>query len=279
MVDKINKFKRSLGQNFLFDQGYLVAIAQAATAGLTGMNILELAAGNGNLTEQLCSYARKVVAIEIDDRWCEELKNRFSGCPAVSVVKEDIKKADFSSCFKDGDSILVGNLPYNIASPVMLRFGGFKKAFSSFTVLIQKDVAQRVVASPGKKAYSVLSVLLAIDFEAELLFDVPGSAFYPVPKVVSSLVRLTPNNFDIDEKDRNSLVKLIKAAFYNRRKTIINSLVRSGAFPAYGRNIWEDMLNRSGIDPQRRGETLSLEEFNELYLSESNLRSLSAKVG
>jgi 16S rRNA (adenine1518-N6/adenine1519-N6)-dimethyltransferase len=253
---------RRLGQHFLIDRGIMVAIIR--TAAVDSQDVaLEVGPGLGEMTMLLASKARRVIAIEIDESIVALLKDRLDDYDNIVLHRGDALKFDFlGESRKWGAKLkVVSNLPYNISTQLLFCFVEMRDAFSGMTLMLQKEVAERIVAAPGGKQYGVLSVLLQLYCDASIRFLVPPSSFYPRPKVESAVVR-----FDFLEKPRVGIKdealfrKVVKASFGHRRKTLKNALKNFGFFNSKAWDV-EAHFQRAGIDPTRRGETLTLEEF------------------
>ena len=253
---------RRLGQHFLIDRGIMVAIIR--TAAVDSQDVaLEVGPGLGEMTMLLASKARRVIAIEIDESIVALLKDRLDDYDNIVLHRGDALKFDFlGESRKWGEKLkVVSNLPYSISTQLLFCFVEMKDAFSGMTLMLQKEVAERIVAAPGGKQYGVLSVLLQLYCDASIRFLVPPSSFYPRPKVESAVVR-----FDFLEKPRVGIKdealfrKVVKASFGHRRKTLKNALKNFGFFNSKAWDV-EAHFRRAGIDPTRRGETLTLEEF------------------
>ncbi len=262
-------FKKSLGQNFLTEPNILRNIAAAAELEETD-RIIEIGPGIGALTEHLARSKGEVLAFEIDQRLIEVLDDTMSIYPNVTVVNEDILKADVKTVANDifeseGDLKVVANLPYYITTPIMMHLLMSGLDIQSMVVMMQKEVADRITAEPGTKAYGSLSIAVQYYMEASLAFIVPKTAFVPQPNVDSAIIKLTKRDRPIVEvTDEAFFFKLTKSAFMQRRKTLWNNLTSF-----FGKDeatkIWlESALNEVGIDPKRRGETLSIQEFGML---------------
>lgn len=250
---------RSLGQNFLADRNILSKICDEAALDEKD-RVVEIGPGKGSLTEMLAQRAGKVTAIEKDLRLENLLREKFAGHENTELVFEDILTVDLAR-FSAGEKIkLVSNLPYNLSGPVLLMILDRAELFSKVVLTLQEEVARRISSVSGRKTYGSLSVLLQNRFNVKIAFRVPRGAFFPVPKVESSVVNLNPL-----EKPRFSVLEektfrtVTRQAFSTRRKTIGNSL--SGFFE---KHIVELALLDSGIDRGRRAESLSVEEFARL---------------
>ena len=256
-------FKKSLGQNFLTDI--------ADTAELTEEDrIIEIGPGIGALTEHLARSNGEVLAFEIDQRLIEVLDDTLSIYPNVTVVNEDILKANVKEIANDvfrttGEIKVVANLPYYITTPIMMHLLMSGLDIASMTVMMQKEVADRITAVPGTKAYGSLSIAVQYYMEAKLAFIVPKTAFVPQPNVDSAIIKLTKRATPIVEViDEAFFFKLTKSAFTQRRKTLWNNLISTFGKDDETKFWLETALKEVNIDPKRRGETLSIEEFGAL---------------
>lgn len=245
---------KRLGQNFLFDLNLTARIARAATP-LAGFNVYEVGPGPGGLTRALLSEgADCVLAVERDRRAIGALEELAAAYPGrLRVLAADALDIDEATALP-APRKLVANLPYNIATLLLLKWLRRPELFVSYTVLFQKEVALRLAAKPGTSDYGRLSVLTQWLCEAKVLFDINPRAFTPAPKVTSSLVHLTPRARPLAEAPREALERLTQAAFGQRRKMLRASLKTLLARP-------EALLAAGEIEPTRRGETLSVEEF------------------
>jgi 16S rRNA (adenine1518-N6/adenine1519-N6)-dimethyltransferase len=250
--------RKRLGQSFLEDRNIIrriIALAEPARDD----TIVEIGAGLGSVTEELAKRAGRVIAIEIDQRLAGILRERFAEENRVEVLQGDVLKYDFSSACSGGRVKVVGNIPYHISSPILFRLLDFRRSISMMILMFQKELADRITALPGTKDYGIPSVLVARYTRAERALTVPPTCFYPVPEVVSSVLRITVRP-EPDLSDEALFVKIVRAAFARRRKTLWNNLRHMG--------ITEEMASRmfagSGIDRTRRAETLSVEEFSQL---------------
>ena len=258
------KFKKGLGQNFLSSQEILEEIADAAE--IYGANALEIGPGFGVLTNELAKQAKKVVALEIDERLIPILADALSEYDNVTVINRDIMKTDISDIIKtefNGERIsIAANLPYYITTPIITTVLESKLPIDNFVVMVQKEVALRLSASPGTKDYGAISVLCQYYTEPEIICTVPAGLFVPAPKVDSAVLRMrfreTPA---VSVKDEDIFFRTVKAAFSQRRKTLLNCLLSN--FPKTREEITE-IMDSVGIDTKRRGETLSLDEFARL---------------
>jgi 16S rRNA (adenine1518-N6/adenine1519-N6)-dimethyltransferase len=248
--------KKSLGQNFLTDPNYIRKIIGAVAPSATD-TIVEIGPGRGALTGELVGSGAYVVAIELDSKLGPLLVERF-GSKRFQLIEADVLKFDFRSLMDFGGTKtkLVANLPYYISTAILQRLAEHRDLLSEMVLMFQKEVVDRITAPPGKSERGFLTVIVEAAFGIEKLFDVPPTAFLPRPKVRSSVVRLMPKAKS--EYDDESFVKLVSAAFAQKRKTLLNNLKRT--FPDAGR-----VIERAGVDPDRRAETLTPEEWVELH--------------
>lgn len=262
-------FKKSLGQNFLTEPNILRNIVFAA--GLDRQtNVIEVGPGIGALTEHLARYANQVLAFEIDGRLIEVLEDTMSPYPNVTVVNQDVLKADLETITDEVfDEKLplkvVANLPYYITTPIMMHFLQSNLDVAEMVVMMQKEVADRITAEPSTKAYGSLSIAVQYYMEATVAFIVPKTAFVPQPNVDSAIIKLTRRDEPaVQVKDEKAFFKLTKASFQQRRKTLWNNLQATYGKEEETKAHLAKALEEAGIDPKRRGETLSLQEFANL---------------
>lgn len=262
-------FKKSLGQNFLTEPNILRNIA--GTAELTKEDyVIEIGPGIGALTEHLARNAAHVLAFEIDQRLISVLDDTLSPYDNVTVINEDILKADVetivSKVFPENARIkVVANLPYYITTPIMMHLLMSKLDIEMMVVMMQKEVADRITAVPKTKAYGSLSIAVQYYMDAELAFIVPKTAFVPQPNVDSAIIKLVKREMPrVEVTDEDFFFRVSKSGFAQRRKTLWNNLVSHFGKEEETKKWLELSLEESGIDPKRRGETLSLEEFGAL---------------
>jgi 16S rRNA (adenine1518-N6/adenine1519-N6)-dimethyltransferase len=246
--------KKSWGQNFLGDDRILSAIARACTLG-PGETALELGAGLGHLTRHLAESGAQIVAVERDRDLVGVLEKELV-LPNVRVVAENAAEIQFAEIAGTRPVAVVGNLPYHLSSPIAFEVLHQRQDISRAVFLLQREVAERIASGPGSRDYGLLSVLLQLYAEVEVVLEVPRGAFFPPPQVESSVVRI-----DFLPKPRAEVrsdarfEKLVKAAFQQRRKTLSNALVAGGFEDA------DAALAAAGVDGKRRAETLSPAEF------------------
>jgi 16S rRNA (adenine1518-N6/adenine1519-N6)-dimethyltransferase len=249
--------KRSLGQNFLLDLNLTGRIARAAGA-LEGVTVVEIGPGPGGLTRALLAGgARKVIAVERDARAIAALAEIAAGHPGrLAVVEADALLFDPTPLLDDGPARIVANLPYNIATALLVSWlttEPWPPWFDRLVLMFQREVAERIVAVPGSKAYGRLSVLASWRCQTKILFDINPSAFVPPPKVTSSLVELIPRAQPLS-CDRRLLERVTEAAFGQRRKMLRQSLRSLGAEPL-------PLLAAAAIEPTARAEDIAVEGF------------------
>ncbi len=252
--------KKHLGQNFLYDPSILTRIVEAA--GLSSDDtVVEIGPGPGGLTRLLAENVRKVIAIELDKELYLRLRAEFAGYRNVELIQGDAMKFPYE---RIGRFKVVSNIPYYITTPIIFRLLEARESLQTMTLTIQKEVAERIAAGPGGKDYGVLSVMVQYHALPEIRFIIPREAFRPAPKVDSAVLHMRilerPSVTVADEK---MFFRIVRASFSQRRKTLSNSL------KSFGGNI-KELLIKAGIDPGRRAETLSLEEFAVLSDSLSN---------
>jgi len=264
--------KKSLGQHFVTDRRVLQRIVD--TADLSAQDVVvEIGSGNGSLTALLALKAKKVYAIEIDSSLIPILKARFSGDERIEIIEIDALQLDYAAFSRQAKRKLkiVANLPYEISSPILFRFFEERESFSRLVLMLQKEVARRLVADPGSKDYGPLGIWARLYTEAHLIFSVPPQAFHPSPKVDSAVVLLEIlSRPRISVRNEEALRNVVRSAFMYRRKMFANALKMGGYSQLPPEKIHE-VLARVGIDPKARGETLSLELFEEAGFALSGL--------
>lgn len=261
-------FKKSLGQNFLIDVNILKNIIDHAGIDST-TGAIEIGPGIGALTEQLAQHAGKVVAFEIDQRLLPILDESLSDYDNVEIINQDILKADVkevvSTHLNDVENVkVVANLPYYITTPILMQLLMAKLPIDSITVMIQKEVADRMAAQPNTKSYGSLSIAVQYYTEANVAMNVPKTVFMPQPNVDSSVLHLQMReNPPVQVKNESFFFDVVKATFGQRRKTLMNNLARHFKSEMEKPEI-RKRLETVDIDPTRRGESLSMEEFARL---------------
>ena len=261
------RFSKSLGQNFLVDEGALAGILSGADISEDDC-VLEIGPGFGTLTQRLCGAAKKVVYVELDKTVIPILEENLKDFDNFEIINDDVMKIDIKSLaeekFGTENVKVAANLPYYITTPIIMMLLESKVKFKSITVMVQKEVAKRLCASEGTKDFGAISLAVQYFCNANYLFDVPNTSFMPPPKVTSTVVRL-----DLLDKPRVSVkkeemfFKTVKASFAQRRKTLLNALSNAG-FSGFSKAEISEILKNIGIDEKRRGETLSIDEFARL---------------
>ena len=262
IVKKYNfKFSKSLGQNFLIDDSVLTDIVQGADVNDEDL-VIEIGPGVGTLTAQLLNKAKKVVSIELDNDLIPILQEELGSHPNFSLVHKDALKVDFNEIIGDEKSVkLVANLPYYVTTPIIVNLLKEKHNFKSLTIMIQKEVAERINAEPNCKEYGSLSLLVQYYCNTKIIRKVSPSSFIPRPKVDSIVIRLDRlDSPRVEVKDEKLMFDIIRNSFNMRRKTLWNGVKNIGIDKEKLQKAFDD----AGIDPKRRGETLSLEEFAKL---------------
>jgi 16S rRNA (adenine1518-N6/adenine1519-N6)-dimethyltransferase len=246
--------KRSLGQNFLVDGSVIDRIIDALDPRENDV-VVEIGPGHAALTQKLAERKAEIYAFELDTQLARSLQEKFHDSPSIHVFEADALQIDFGKICEGRKLRLVANLPYNVSTAILQRLFTSADNFTECVLMFQREVVERIAAPPSSKERGYLSVLTQSYFDVDKLFDVPPSAFRPVPKVWSSVARLVPRQ--ARPFDGKSLEAIVSASFAQKRKTILNNL----------KNILPDaeqVLLRSGIDPKRRAETLTLDEWHVL---------------
>ncbi len=253
------------GQNFLISERVVENIAEECGAGVDD-GILEIGPGIGVLTQKLCERYKKVVSVEIDKKMVFVLGKTMAEHNNFTLINEDILKVDLRSLIKehfDGMKVTVcANLPYYITTPIIMFLLEAEAGFDNITVMIQKEVAERLTAKPKTEAYGAITPAVAYYADAERLFTVPAGCFYPAPKVDSAVLRLKLRKKpEYEPKNKELMFEIIKYAFLQRRKTLINAL---SADKNLDKSAVADAVNRCGFDEKIRGEALSILDFRRL---------------
>lgn len=260
-------FQKRFGQNFLIDEHVLDKIVDAALIG-KGDGVIEIGPGIGTMTQRLCEAASKVVAIEIDKELIPILSETMSGYDNVKIINADVMKTDLDKLIRDefsGMSVkVVANLPYYITTPIVMSLLENHLPVESITIMVQKEVAQRMQAGPGTKDYGALSLAVQYYADTYIAANVPPNCFMPRPKVGSGVIRLTVRKeAEVEVADEKLMFSLIRAAFNQRRKTLVNAVTN---FPGldYTKEDIEKALAGLDISEKIRGEALSLQQFADL---------------
>ncbi len=262
-------FKKSLGQNFLIDPNVLHNIVSHANLTKSSAAI-EIGPGIGALTEHLARQAGQVVAFEIDQRLLPVLADTLSPYDNVEIVHSDILKANVSDMMQEKladfeDVMVVANLPYYVTTPILIKLLMEKLPIRGMVVMMQKEVADRITAKPSTKAYGSLSIAIQYYMKAEIAMTVPKTVFIPQPNVDSAVIKLTRHETaPVSVIDEDFLFTVSRASFAQRRKTILNNLQSQLLKGKEKKELILTALEAAGVDPTRRGETLSIQEFGQL---------------
>lgn len=271
LVKKYNfKFSKSLGQNFLIDDSVLSDIVNGAEVNEEDF-VIEIGPGVGTLTAQLLNAAKKVVAIELDNDLIPILEGELGSHPNFTLIHNDALKVDLDEVMGDEKSVkLVANLPYYVTTPIIVKLLKKKYNFKSLTIMIQKEVAERMAAEPNCKDYGSLSLLVQYYCKTKIIRKVPPTCFIPRPKVDSIVIRLDRlSEPAVKVKDENLMFEIIRNAFNMRRKTLWNCT----KFLGLSKEDTERAFENANIDCKRRGETLTLEEFSALSDAFTDIRT------
>ncbi len=262
--------KKSLGQNFLVDKNYIQKII-AALDPRRDETVIEIGAGRGAITKEIVEYAEKVIAIEIDRELIPLLREEFGARENFILIEKDALEIDFSAltAFQSPapKTKLVANLPYYISTAILQHLIGYRRSFSEMILMLQKEVVERIISPPGNKERGFLTVLIERYFDTEKLFDVPGNAFRPSPKVTSSIVRLKPIEFSGVSGDEELFRRVVSAAFSQKRKTISNNLKTAGDDISQRLETnggLEEVFRKANIEPSKRAEALTIAEWESL---------------
>lgn len=259
--------KKKYGQNFLTDEHILDDIVSGADIQPTDW-VIEIGPGIGALTQYLAEKAEKVIAIEIDDFLIPILGDTLSGYSNIDIVHQDVLKVDFEALLQDKKPSqhvkVVANLPYYITTPIIMKIFEEHVPVTSITVMVQKEVADRMDAKPSTKDYGSLTLAVQFYADTEIVVQVPPSCFIPQPKVGSSVIKLTRKTTYTDQiEDDKALFNIIRGAFQQRRKTLVNTLSHQSN-NNYTKEHIRLALEKIGLSSTIRGEALSLDEFIEL---------------
>jgi len=268
------RFSKSLGQNFLIDGNIIDKICDGANINKED-NIIEVGPGIGTLTQAMCERAKRVVAIELDNKLIPVLDFTLKNYNNVEIIHNDVLKVDFNSIIKEkfqgGSTKVVANLPYYITTPIIMKLLEERLEIDKIVVMVQKEVALRMESGPGTKDYGALSLAVQYYSKPKIIVNVPKDVFMPKPNVDSAVIMLDilkePPVKAIDDR---KMFQVIKAAFGKRRKTLLNAL-STGNLNLSKEEVG-DILHKCGIDPQLRGETLKLEEFASIANEISNYK-------
>ena len=260
---------RALGQHFLRDRTVVERVL-ALIAPTARDLVVEIGPGRGALTDALAAHAGRLLALEIDAGLAAALQARFADAPSVEILQADARRFDYAGLGArrpdpDGRVLVAGNLPYSVGKPILAALVEAGPAIDEMTLMLQKEVADRVAAPPGSKTYGALSVLTQAAAQVRLAFAVPPGAFSPPPQVDSAVLHLRPHREPpVPIPDPHRFAAVVRAAFGQRRKSLANALAAGLAMPA---EVARERCQAAGIDPGRRAETLSLAEFARLTLA------------
>ena len=260
-------FQKKFGQNFLIDTHVLEKIIEAA--GVTKDDfVLEIGPGIGTMTQYLCEHAGAVAAVEIDRNLIPILKDTLSTYDNVEIINEDILKVDIGRLAQEKNDSrpikVVANLPYYITTPIIMGLFESHVPIDSITVMVQKEVADRMQVGPGTKDYGALSLAVQYYAAPEIVANVPPNCFMPRPKVGSAVIRLTRHKEPpVQVEDEKLMFRIIRASFNQRRKTLANGLKNSGEL-TLSKEVIEESITELGLPVTIRGEALSLAQFAEL---------------
>ena len=251
------KMSKKLGQNFLIKRSIVDEIVHAAEL-TPGEPVLEVGPGIGTLTQGLAQSGADVTAIELDRRLLEVLDTTLASYDNVRIIHGDVLKLDVPSIMNHKPFKVVANLPYYITTPIIMSLLESKLPIERLVVMVQKEVALRMVAKPGTKDYGALSVAVQYYTEPDIVLDVPPKSFLPAPAVTSSVIRcVLRDKPPVDVIDEKLFFRVVKAGFAQRRKTFANTMKTTGL----SKDRIEELLAKANIDGQRRGETFTLQEF------------------
>ena len=251
------KMSKKLGQNFLIKRGIVDEIVKAADL-QAGEPVLEIGPGIGTLTQGLSQSGANVTAIELDPRLLEVLDTTLAQYSNVNIVHGDVLKLDVPSIMNHEPFKVVANLPYYITTPIIMSLLESRLPIERLVVMVQKEVALRMVAKPGTKDYGALSVAVQYYTKPDIVLDVPPKSFLPAPAVTSSVIRcVLRDKPPVDVIDEKLFFRVVKAGFAQRRKTFANTMKTTGL----SKDRIEELLVKANIDGQRRGETFTLQEF------------------
>ncbi len=270
-------FQKKFGQNFLIDSNILESIVSAADITKDDF-VLEIGPGIGTMTQYLCEAARQVVAVEIDKMLIPILKDTLSEYDNVEVINQDVLKLDIKALAQEknnGKPIkVVANLPYYITTPIIMGLFESKVPIESITIMVQKEVADRMQTGPGSKDYGALSLAVQYYADAKVQLNVSASCFMPRPNVDSAVIKLTTHEKPVVDVDETLMFKVIRASFNQRRKTLVNGLKNSSELD-YTKEEIVQAIKAIGKEENIRGEKLTLEEFAALSNSLKVVRKMN----
>ena len=270
-------FQKKFGQNFLIDSNILESIVSAADITKDDF-VLEIGPGIGTMTQYLCEAARQVVAVEIDKMLIPILKDTLSEYDNVEVINQDVLKLDIKALAQEKNNEkpikVVANLPYYITTPIIMGLFESKVPIESITIMVQKEVADRMQTGPGSKDYGALSLAVQYYADAKVQLNVSASCFMPRPNVDSAVIKLTAHEKPVVDVDETLMFKVIRASFNQRRKTLVNGLKNSSELD-YTKEEIVQAIKAIGKEENIRGEKLTLEEFAALSNSLKVVRKMN----
>lgn len=257
---------KNLGQNFLIDDYVVENIVNSACIGEDDL-VIEIGPGLGTLTDKLLEKAKKVICVELDEKMVEILKDRFILYKNIEIINDDILKIDLDAIIKKAKEVdniknakIVANLPYYITTPIVMKLLEDKLDIESITIMIQKEVADRLIEKPGGKNTGAITYAVNYYSEPEGLIEVPNTSFIPEPEVTSKVLKLTIRKVPpVEVKNPDIMFKIIKSAFMQRRKTLLNALVNNKIFASKEEGI--NFLQELNMNIDIRGEKLTLEDY------------------
>ena len=258
------KDNKSLGQNFLINQNVVDEIVNSASISKEDL-VIEIGPGLGTLTKQLLEKAGKVICIELDDRMVKILKDRFSLYDNFEIINEDVLKVNLNKIIEKENKRckIVANLPYYITTPIIMKLLEDRLNIESITVMIQKEVAERLIATPGEKLSGAITYTVYYHCESEKIMEVPPESFIPEPEVTSEVIKLNlRNKAPIEVKNLQKMFQIIKVAFMQRRKTLLNALTNGNIIKNKQEAI--EMFSELEINLNTRAEELTIEKFAEI---------------
>ena len=266
ILKKGGRAKKSLGQNFLIDDEIINRIVwEGIPEG--EMPLVEIGPGPGGLTRVLAARAEQFWAVELDNEKVDILKQEFKNYP-LEIIHMDALKLDLKQIWGTEKGWLVGNLPYYIANPLLTHFLQQSESLQGMTIMVQKEVADRMISNPGSKEYGILSMAVQLYAEVQRLFDVPPTAFWPVPKVTSTVLRLNIRSYPGFKSKPEAFFRVVRAAFGQRRKTLLNALTAGLGIP---KAEMSEIIRHAGIDEGLRPESLSISDFEKITNIINNL--------
>jgi 16S rRNA (adenine1518-N6/adenine1519-N6)-dimethyltransferase len=259
LIDQKIRPKKSLSQNFLINENAAKRIVESLNL-KKNETVIEIGPGKGALTKHLIDKSRRVIGVEIDKGLCQFLKKRFSLHKNLEIINKDFLKIDFEKTISPDKKIkVIGNLPYQITSPALALLLENRKRIKSAVLMLQKEVAQRICAQPGNKNWSPLSIGIQLYSDPDILFKLKPSSFKPAPKVESAVIKLVfLKKPKVKIENEAFFSRLVKAAFSQRRKMILNSV---SASLGWSKDLVLKALRKAGIDPTKRAEALTIEKL------------------